>query len=125
MPTVVVMLRWPSAIVLPLLLLVACSVEPHERPVPTEVSAWRTDADYVNALESLPIEDKKLLQDWMLRYAFKAGTGEKIPTRTIGEAIEEQRTFRAEYKKTQGASKTGEPAKKKDAPAKKAAPAAH
>ena len=83
----------------------------------------------MKALESLPVEEKKLLQDWMLRYAFKAGTGEKIPARTIGEAIAEQRTFRAEYEKTQAASKKDEPAEKtgaskKDEPAKEAAPAA-
>ena len=109
------MLRWSSAIALPLLLVLACSTEPRDRPVPTEVGAWRTDAEYVKALEALPAEDKKLLQDWMLRYAFKSGTGEKIPARTIGEAIDEQRAFRAERsEKKGGVPKTDEPAKKAD-----------
>ncbi len=87
-----------SVFLLPLLLAAACSTEPRDRPIPTDPSAWKSNTEFRNIVEALPSPDRKLLQNWMLRHAFAAGKGEPIPTRTIGEAIEEQRKFAAENK---------------------------
>lgn len=90
--------RRVSVFLLPLLLAAACSTEPRDRPIPTDPSAWKSNAEFRNTVEALPSPDRKLLQNWMLRHAFAAGKGEAIPKRTIGEAIEEQRKFAAENK---------------------------
>lgn len=102
------MTRRLSAIVVPLLLALACSPEPHERPIPTDSSTWRTDPDFQKAVETLPSSERRLLEGWMMRHSFKAGTGEAIPKRTIAEAIEEQRKFNAEQKQKKADEKAAE-----------------
>ncbi|MCA9712476.1 MAG: hypothetical protein KDK70_41995 [Myxococcales bacterium] len=98
--------RTISVFLLPLLLALACSVEPRERPIPTDSSTWRTDPEFQKAVDALPSADKKLLQGWMMRYSFEAGSGKAIPARTVGEAVEEQRTYMAERSEKKAA---GEP----------------
>ncbi|MEM9461269.1 MAG: hypothetical protein AAGF11_44305 [Myxococcota bacterium] len=92
------MLRRVPVFLLPLLLAAACSTEPRDRPIPSDPSAWRSNTEFRNTVEALPSPDRTLVQNWMLRHAFAAGKGEAIPTRTIGEAIEEQRKLEAEKK---------------------------
>lgn len=105
---------------MPLLLVLACSTEPRDRTIPSDVSTWNSNAEFRNTVDALPSEDRKLVQNWMLRHAFEAG--KSIPKRTIGEAIEEQRKYEAENKakpaKPGAAAGGSEPAADGPAPAR-------
>jgi hypothetical protein len=98
------------AIVVPLLLALACSPEPHERPIPTDSSLWKTDPDFKKAVDALPVSERRLLEGWLMRHSFKVGEGDAIPERTIAAAIEEQRKFNAEHEKKKAAEKAAEKA---------------
>jgi len=82
------------------LLLVACSGDPHDTTVPTDISKWSSSVK--PSLQKLTPEERELFSQYAIRHTIGAANGhigsetDPIPEdMTIGKAIAEQRNYMA------------------------------
>ncbi len=82
------------------LLLAACSGDPHDTKVPTDISKWSSSVK--PSLQKLTHEEKTLFSQYAIRHTAGAAEGhigsqsDPIPEdMTIGKAIAEQRNYMA------------------------------
>lgn len=93
------------------LLLAACSGDPHDTKVPTDISKWSSAVK--PSLQKLTPEEKGLFSQYAIRHMAGADVGhignkaDPIPEgMTIGKAIEEERNYIAREQAKQSDKKT-------------------
>jgi len=75
--------------------LFGCGKDPKEMPFPDNMSTWKTDSEFTEAIKQLSDDERKLLQGYMVAAVMsEAFGGNGVPEgQTIGAAIEAQRTM--------------------------------
>lgn len=92
------------------LLMGAACADPQDFKIPTDSAQWKEDEGFKTAIEKLPDDEKKLLTAYLMRAGMAEAFGTTPPERTIGEAIENQKSFQAE-KESEQAAEAAEQAK--------------